>query len=97
MAIIETTAFRLVDGVTEADFLALDSRFETEFVYQQHGLIRRTMTRDDDQQWQSIVVWYDADSADASLSREPSAAVAAERDTMIQTASIVRRRYEIVG
>ncbi len=42
MAVIETMMFRLVDGADEGAFLAVDKRLQTEFAYQQPGLLRRT-------------------------------------------------------
>jgi hypothetical protein len=97
MAMIETTSFRLVEGVTDDRFVEADARFETEFVYQQTGLIRRTITRDaESERWQSFVVWYDAVSADASRARELLEPVASEYRSLIVGDSIERHRFETV-
>jgi hypothetical protein len=40
--VIEITRFRLRPGVSPAEFAAADARLQTEFAYQQPGLLRRT-------------------------------------------------------
>jgi hypothetical protein len=97
MATIETTSFDLADGVSDDAFLTMDGRFETEFVYQQPGLIRRTMTKAGGQRWQSFVVWYDSASAEASLANEHVASVASEHRLMIKVDSVERHRFDTVG
>jgi hypothetical protein len=42
VAVIETMTFRLRPGVDEAEFLGVDKRLQSEFAYQQPGLVRRT-------------------------------------------------------
>jgi hypothetical protein len=42
---IETTSFRLRDGVSSDDFIAINAQLQAEFAYAQAGLLRRTMTR----------------------------------------------------
>ena len=51
MAVIETMTFRLRLGVDEAEFLGVDKRLQSEFAYQQPGLVRRTTARSDDGAW----------------------------------------------
>ncbi len=56
MATIETTTFRLAPGTNEEAFLALDRKVQTELVYLQPGLIRRTLARRGDN-WLVVTVW----------------------------------------
>lgn len=96
MAIFETINFALADGVLVDEFLATDARFETEFVYQQPGFIRRTIARADADRWQSFVLWSDAGAADAALAHESDVAVAGEHRAMIDASAIDRRRFDVV-
>ena len=60
MAVIETMTFRLVEGADESAFLLVDKRLQTEFAYQQPGLVRRTTARGVDAQageWVVIDLW----------------------------------------
>lgn len=58
--------FRLAPGVDEAAFRSIDERVQTEFVYQQPGILRRTLGRHDDGRWMALTVWVDAAAADAA-------------------------------
>jgi hypothetical protein len=65
--VIEILRFRLAPGVDEAEFLAADKRLQTEFAYQQPGLLRRTAGRGPEGEWVVIDLWQtpaDADQCD---------------------------------
>ncbi len=55
---IETTQFRLAQGVTDDVFLVTDEKVRNEFLYQQEGLIRATTARSSDGDWIVIVHWW---------------------------------------
>ena len=76
MAVIETTTFRLADGIDEATFLEADEEIRTGFLYQQAGMARATTGRGDDGEWIIVVVWATKAEADA-------AAQAAEDDPAV--------------
>jgi heme-degrading monooxygenase HmoA len=60
---VEITTFRLAEGVTDQAFLALDKRMQTELVYAQPGLLRRTTARHGED-WAVVTLWAtDADAA----------------------------------
>ena len=63
MSIVEITTFRLAEGVTDDAFLALDRRLQTELVYAQPGLVRRTTARHGED-WLVVTLW--ASEADAA-------------------------------
>lgn len=63
MAVVEVTAFTLSGD--EQAFRAADARMQTDFAYQQPGLLRRTTARGDDGQWLVLTLWSDEASADA--------------------------------
>ena len=62
MSIVEITTFRLAEGVTDASFLALDRRLQTELVPNQPGFLRRTTARRGDN-WLVVTLWSTEDAA----------------------------------
>jgi heme-degrading monooxygenase HmoA len=56
VSIVEVTTFRLVEGVTDGSFLALDRRIQTELVPNQPGFLRRTTARHGDD-WLVVTLW----------------------------------------
>ncbi|MBV9410394.1 MAG: hypothetical protein JO148_02260 [Acidimicrobiia bacterium] len=65
--VIETTTFRLADGVDEAAYREFDEQVRTGFLYHQPGIVRATTARGDDNEWIVIVVWTSDADADAAL------------------------------
>jgi hypothetical protein len=73
--VIEIMRFRLAPGVEEGRFRVADARLQTEFAYQQPGLLRRTTARSDDGEWVVIDIWRsaaDADRCEQRWSRDPA-------------------------
>jgi hypothetical protein len=64
--VFEILTFRLAPGVDEAAFRSIDDRVQTEFAYQQLGILRRTLGRHDDGRWLALTIWADADAAAAA-------------------------------
>jgi heme-degrading monooxygenase HmoA len=64
MSIVEITTFRLAEGVSDASFLALDKRIQTELVPNQPGFVRRTTARHGDE-WLVVTLWASEDDAAA--------------------------------
>lgn len=72
---IEILAFNLVEGADEEEFVLADKRVQTEFAYQQPGLVRRTTARSPEGSWMVIDLWRspeDADAADARWEDDPA-------------------------
>ncbi len=90
MGVIETIRFNSLDGVDDARFLAVDQRFETQFLYQQPGFVRRFLTRADDGAWQSFVIWADRDHADRAFDSVGASEVGRERDDLIDEVTVTR-------
>lgn len=63
--LIENATFRLMEGISPDEFLAIDARFQEDFAYQQKGLLRRTTARSDDGTWLVVNLWDSQESADA--------------------------------
>jgi len=58
--LIEHQTFRLRAGVDEDAFVAIDARVQTEVVYQQPGLVRRTTARGADGDW-LVETWWNGE------------------------------------
>ena len=97
MAVIETMTFRLKDDVDEAAFLAVDKRLQSDFAYQQPGLVRRTIARghgDREREWLVLDVWWSAEVADACAQRWEDDPLAQEFMSFVDRSSVEVRRYE---
>ncbi|MBV8234545.1 MAG: hypothetical protein JO075_02475 [Acidimicrobiia bacterium] len=70
MAVIETTTFRLADGVDEAALLEADEQARTGFLYHQAGMLRATTAKADDGEWIVVVLWASYEDADAAAEVE---------------------------
>jgi len=71
---IEIMTFKLVPGTDETRFEAADRKVQTQFAYQQPGLVRRTAARGADGGWVVITLWrseQDADAAGAGWADDP--------------------------
>jgi hypothetical protein len=93
VAVIETMTFRLRPGVDEAEFLGVDKRLQSEFAYQQPGLVRRTTARGDGGEWVVVDVWQTADHADAMSARWDTDELAAEFMSYVGAGTVEVRRY----
>ncbi len=73
---IEILTFRLRPGADESQFLDADRQVQTEFAYQQPGLIRRTTAHGAGGEWVVIDLWrsdVDADASDQRWAGDPIA------------------------
>jgi len=92
--VIEILRFRLSPGADEEAFLAADRWLQTEFAYQQPGMLRRTTARGDDGSWIVIDLWrsaVDADACDARWEHDP---VALEFMGLLDRSSVSTERYQ---
>jgi heme-degrading monooxygenase HmoA len=64
VSIVEITTFRLAEGVSDASFLALDKRMQTELVPNRAGFVRRTTARHGEE-WLVVTLWATEDDAAA--------------------------------
>ena len=96
MAVIETMTFRLTDGADEAAFLAVDKRLQSEFAYQQPGMVRRTTARGVGEragEWIVVDLWGSAAAADACAARWADDPLAQELMAFVEPGSVDVRRY----
>ena len=91
---IEILAFNLLEGADEEEFVLADKRVQTEFAYQQPGLVRRTTARGRDGSWLVIDLWgsdADADQASEHWGRD---AVTEAFTRLVDVASLTSERFE---
>ena len=96
MAVIETMMFRLVDGADEEAFLAVDKRLQTDFAYQQPGLLRRTTARgagDRVGEWVVIDQWANTEDADACAARWDADPLVDQFMSYVDRSTVEVRRY----
>jgi hypothetical protein len=93
MAVVELHTFRLADADGERSFVDADARAQTEFAYQQPGLLRRTTARRGEGEWLVVTLWashHHAEAADAAARHHPAAQAL---QALIDGASASVRRY----
>jgi len=89
--IIETLTGRLAAGVDEAAFLEADRRFQTEFVPNHAGFVRRTTARGaGERDWLVLTFWGSADHADHSARLAKVDAVASGFLAMLDGTAVQR-------
>jgi hypothetical protein len=96
MAVIETMTFRLVHGADVAAFLNADKRLQSEFAYQQPGLVRRTTACGEGSsagEWIVIDLWQSAEAADDAAARWDDDETAMAFMALVDPSSVRVRRY----
>ena len=92
MSIVEITTFRLAEGVTDASFLALDRRLQTELVPNQPGFLRRTTARHGDD-WLVVTLWSTEDAAGAFQRAVDAHPLQVEFERAVEAGSFHLARY----
>ena len=90
---IELLVFSLVEGADEAGFLAADKRVQTEFAYQQPGLLRRTTARGKNDSWAVLDIWSSEQAADECSRRWEGDPVAQEFMAFVDPATVRTARF----
>ena len=62
---IETLTFRLAQGTDESEFLLADHAVQTEFIPNLPGFLRRTTSRNHDEEWLVVTLWQSENQAEA--------------------------------
>jgi hypothetical protein len=83
--VVDVNTFRLVPGVDEDEFLAMDRRWQTELVPNRDGFVRRTTARRAGD-WAVITLWatevdavtFEAETAGHEVRRAFEAAIDAQ-------------------
>jgi heme-degrading monooxygenase HmoA len=92
MSVVEITTFRLAEGVTDEAFLALDKRVQTELVYGQPGLLRRTTARHGED-WAVVTLWATAGDAAAYQRAAEGHPLQAEFERDVEAGTLHLTRY----
>jgi heme-degrading monooxygenase HmoA len=93
VSIVEVTTFRLAEGVTDATFLALDRRVQTELVPNQPGFMRRTTARHGDD-WLIVTLWSSDDAAAAYQRAVEGGPLQVEFEQALEAGTFHLARYE---
>jgi hypothetical protein len=91
---VEILRLFLRDGVDEGAWLACDGRVQTDFAYQQPGLLRRTAARGEAGRWAIITQWRSADDANAARARWDGDPLMAEWLGMVDVDTLSTERFE---
>lgn len=90
---LEIVTFALKAGADVAAFLAADARVQTEWAYQQPGIVRRTTARGHGGRWAVVTVWSDAAAVDRAAANRGHPAIA-EFDVLVDSATFRRELFE---
>ncbi len=90
---IETSRFRLRSSEDEPSFLLADARVQSEFVYQQPGLVRRTTAKGQSAEWIVVTLWDSAAAADAAATAAPGHAACREFEALVDPSSVRIERF----
>jgi len=85
---IEVAKFRLADGVSTEDFLAKNADFQQRFIYQQPGLVRRTVASGLDGEWVSITWWRSMKDARRSTTESLTSPIAMDFGALLKPRSL---------
>jgi hypothetical protein len=92
--VIEMLVFDLIEGADVDRFIAADKRVQTDFAYQQPGLLRRTTGRSERGSWLVLDLWESADAADACDEKWKTDPVAQEFMAFVDAATVRSARFE---
>lgn len=90
---IAIASFTLKDGVTQEAMVAASDRFETEFVQQQQGIIRRIVVKDD-AGYADVVFFEDAASIAQVMEAEKTSEACAALFSIMDGGS--HRLFEVI-
>jgi hypothetical protein len=96
VGVIETMTFGLAIGVDEDAFLAADETVQSDFAYQQRGLVRRTTARgvgESADAWIVIELWRSAEEADAAAAARATDPAFQALMGLVDAGSVQVRRY----
>ncbi len=92
---IEIVTFRLLDGVTEEDFVEETKSMERGFLGKLPGFLDRDTGLDEDGNWVVVLHWARAEDAQASMDKFVDAAETKPFTSMIDMATFQMKRYTL--
>jgi hypothetical protein len=91
---IELSKFRLRVDLRPEDFLERNADYQQHFVYQQEGLVRRTVASGLDGEWIAITWWRSMQDARASATSARTSPIAAGFNANLEPTSIVNEYFK---
>jgi hypothetical protein len=91
---IEVSTFRLIADIAPEDFLRRNADFQKRFVYQQAGLLRRTVASGLDGEWIAITWWRSMKDARRSVTEALTSAVAIDLTSIVDPTSLVTEYFK---
>jgi hypothetical protein len=92
VSVVEVTMFRLAEGVTDDEFLALDRRIQTELIPNRSGFLRRTTARHGGD-WLVVTLWATAEEAAAYQIAVEHDPLQLEFDHAVESGTLHLARY----
>jgi hypothetical protein len=86
--VIEVSKFRLNTDVGPEEFLEHNAEYQQRFIYQQVGVLRRTVASGLDGEWVAITWWRSMKDARRSQSEASTSTVATAFTSMLDPSSI---------
>lgn len=90
---IELQVFSLSTGADEQAFLACDKRLQSDFSYQQPGLLRRTTARGAEGGWAVLQLWSSEQEADDAHRRFEADPLAREWTSYVDQRTVRSARW----
>ena len=91
---IEVSKFRLRADIRPEDFLERNADYQQHFVYQQEGLVRRTVASGLDGEWIAITWWRSMRDARASATSAQTSSVAVCFNAYLEPTSILNEYFK---
>jgi hypothetical protein len=85
---IEVSKFRLLADVSAEAFLEENADFQQRFVYQQEGLVRRTVASGLDGEWLAVTWWRSMNDARRSTFEASTSPVAIAFNALVEPESV---------
>ena len=91
---IEVSKFRLIDDVSPEAFLAKNAEYQQQFIYQQQGILRRTVASGLEGVWIAITWWRSMSDARQSTAEALTSPIAIEFSLVLEPDSIVTEYFK---
>jgi hypothetical protein len=91
---IEVSRFRLIDNVSPEDFLEKNAEYQQAFIYQQKGIVRRTLASGLDGEWIVITWWRSMADARQSTAEALTSPGAIEFSLLLEPDTIVTEYFK---
>jgi len=92
--VIEVSKFRLNDDVGPEEFLQRNAEYQQRFIYQQDGLVRRTVASGLDGEWVAITWWRSMTDARKAAAEASASSVAEGYATLVDSTSVVTEYFK---